>query len=166
MRKGGQVPPAMFAESPHGPLHFVPHTLKDERAKNNFANIARLICVAYAATAAVLVLESWIKMAKPGETLDATTPPSESPDRQEVVVLVGESAGQQKHKLLPILRTDAGGFFGFGQFDGPELDKFQGRFSQILAPKQPDAQGRKLARLMLKALGVTEEWLGGDVTWN
>ena len=34
-----------MAESPTGLIHFVPDSLKDVRAKDNFANTARLICV-------------------------------------------------------------------------------------------------------------------------
>jgi len=41
-------------------------------------------------------------------------------------MLMGEVPGQQRQKVLPIIRTDAGGFFGFGDFAGPELDGIQG----------------------------------------
>ena len=54
-------------------------------------------------------------MAKPGEALDMTEPPSEAFDRREVVMLTGETAQHCKQMLLPIIRTDAGGFFGFGE---------------------------------------------------
>jgi len=60
-------------------------TTKEERAKDIFANTARLICVGYEVTAAVLVLEAWIKMAKPGEVMDMTESPSEAFDRRCVV---------------------------------------------------------------------------------
>ena len=33
----------MIADTPMGPIHFVPDGLTDERAKDNFANTARLI---------------------------------------------------------------------------------------------------------------------------
>jgi hypothetical protein len=121
MRSIGHVPPALLAESPSGLIHFVPESLKDERAKDNLANTARLICVGYEVTAAVLVLEAWMKMAKPGETLDMTEPPSEAFDRREVVVLTGETAHHCKQMLLPIIRTDAGGLFGFGEHVGPKI---------------------------------------------
>jgi hypothetical protein len=87
MRNIGHVPPALLAESPTGLIHFVPDRLKDERAKDNLAKTARLICLGYEVTAAVLVLEAWMKLAKPGETLDMSEPPSEAFDRREVVVL-------------------------------------------------------------------------------
>ena len=98
MRNIGHVPPALLADSPTGAIQFVPHSLKDVRAKDNFANTARLICLGYEVTAAVLVLEAWMKMAKPGETLDMT---EEAFDRREVVVLTGETAQHCKQMLLP-----------------------------------------------------------------
>ena len=72
MRNLGHVPPALLADTPKGVIQFIPHSLKDVRAKENFANTARLICVGYGVTATVLVLEAWIKMAKPGETVDVS----------------------------------------------------------------------------------------------
>ncbi len=53
MRATGKVLLALLAVGPDGPLFFVPATLADERAKDNFANTARLICIAHAATTAV-----------------------------------------------------------------------------------------------------------------
>jgi hypothetical protein len=166
MRNIGRVPPALLADSPNGVIQFVPDSLKDVRAKDHFANTARLSCVAYEVTAAVLVLEAWMKKAKPGETLDMTEAPSEAFDRQEVVVLTGETAQQSKQMLLPIIHTDAGGFFGFGEPDGPQLHDFQGRFAQLLPPKQPTAEAKELPLGVLAAMGITEEHLRGDAERN
>jgi hypothetical protein len=166
MRNLGHVPPALLADSPTGVIQFVPHSLKDVRAKDNFANTARLICVGYEVTAAVLVLEAWMKMAKPGETLDMSEPPSEAFDRREVVVLTGETVQQCKQKLLPIIRTDAGGFFGFGEHGGPKFDNLKGRFAQLLPPKRPTAEGIELARARLAAMGIGEEALRGNPERN
>lgn len=44
-----------------GPIHFIPSSQADERAKNDFTNTARLVCVGYDVTTAVPVLESWMK---------------------------------------------------------------------------------------------------------
>ena len=166
MRNIGHVPPALLAESPSGLIHFVPDSLKDERAKDKFADTARLICIGYEVTAAVLVLEAWVKMAKLDETLDMTEPPSEAFDRVEAVVLTGETFEDGRQMLLPIIRTDAGGFFGFGEQDGPRFDRFRGRFAQMLPPQRPTAEGIDLARAMLAAMGVTEERLRGNAGWN
>jgi len=77
MRNIGHVPPALLVDSPSSFIQFVPASLKDVRAKDNFANTARLICIGYEVTAAVLVLEAWMKMASPGETVDMSEPPSQ-----------------------------------------------------------------------------------------
>jgi hypothetical protein len=154
MRKNGRVPPTVLASTPKGGLCYVPHDLADVRAKDNFANAARLICAAYAATAVVMVVEGWVTTAKPGEPLD-DTPPSEAFDRREFVILMGEAAGEKKQKMLPIIRTDAGGFFGFGEFDTSSYTDFQGRFAGLLPPKVPSAEQRALAKAMLQIMGVT-----------
>src|ERR1019366_1275388 len=159
MRKNGRLPPTVLASTPKGGVCYVPHDLADARAKDNFANAARLICAAYAATAVVMALEAWVTTAKPGEPLD-DTPPSEAFDRREFVILMGEAAGQKKQKMLPIIRTDAGGFFGFGEFDTSSYTDFQGRFVGLLPPKVPTTEQRALAKAMLEMMGVTDATLG------
>jgi hypothetical protein len=154
MRKIGHLPPTLFLLGAHGPMMFIPDNLKDEHAKDDFATTARLMCVAHAAAAAVMALEAWATVATPEEPLDATTPPSEAYNRRECVVLMGEGPGGQKQKFLPIIRTDAGGFFGFGEFEMPELDSMQGRFAQILPPRPPEEKDRALALALLAAKGV------------
>ena len=88
MRKNGRVPPTLLAATPKGDICYVPHGLADARAKNDFANTARLsrsihmnrrrhprlICAAYAAAAAVMALEAWAAFAKPVEPFDTDTP--------------------------------------------------------------------------------------------
>jgi hypothetical protein len=159
MRKFGNMAPLLLAATEQGELWFVPTSLADVRAKDNFANTTRLICAAYNATAVVMALESWASFAKPEETIDTATPPSEAFDRREFVVLMGETAGQQRQKLLPIIRTDAGGFFGFGEFDSDSFTSFQGRFAGLLPPKVPTAEGRAIAKALLEAMGVTDSLL-------
>ena len=166
MRKIGNVPPTMMALSPRGPLFFVPSAMTDDRAKDNFANTARLICVAHDATALVMILEAWMNCAPPGETLDMQERPSEAIGRREIVMLTGESRSSCKHKLLPIIRTDAGGFFGFGEFDSPAPDSFQGRFAEILPPKRPTKEMRNKARMLLAVIGITDAALRNDPTNN
>jgi hypothetical protein len=166
LRKFGRMSPVLFAATPSGELWFVPDNLADVRAKNDFANTARLICVAYEAQAVVMALEAWVTIAKPGEPLDNDTPPSEAYNRQEFVVLMGEAAGHQHQKLLPIIRTGVGGFFGFGEFDSQAFDGFKGRFAGLLPPKAPGPDQRKLAKAMLAVMGVTEASLRGRFSGN
>lgn len=159
MRNIGRVPPTMLAISTEGLLHFIPESLADDRAKNDFANIGRLICAAYGATHMVMILESWVTMAKPGQPLDADTPPSEAPDREEFVVVMGESFGRQTQRFLPIVRTDAGGFFGFGDCGPLNFDGMEGRFAGMLPPKRVTPQNQAVAQALLAAMGVTRDAL-------
>ena len=158
MRNIGHVPPTMLAMTPEGTLTFLPDGLEDEKAKTSFANTARMICAGYGATAVVMILESWATFAKNGKRLD-DTPPSEAMDRKEFVVLMGETTGRKTTEFMPILRTDAGGFFGFGEFDSSGLEGFQGRFTEMLPPIKPDGQMREMVRLLLQKMGVTKNLL-------
>jgi hypothetical protein len=154
MRNSGKMSPTLFLIGADGPLMFVPASLVDANEKDAFANTARLVCIAHAATVAVMALEAWMKTATPGEKMDMTEPPSEAFDRQEVIVLMGESHGGQKQKFLPIIRHGNGKFFNLGETTVPGMDKMEGRFAQILPPKVADAQMRLLAQTMLKVNGV------------
>ncbi len=166
MRARGSVAPTLLALGAGGPICFIPSSLKDERAKDQFAQIARLICLAHAATAAVMIIEAWMKTASPDGTLDLTVPPSQSLHRREVVVLTGESQTGCRQKLMPIIRTGAGGFFGFGEFTTPPETTFSGRFAQILPPKVPTSAEQAKAAALLAVPGVTAEGLRRDWSAN
>jgi len=154
MRNMGRVPPTLFLIGADGPVMFVPESMADDSAKDDFATTARLMCIAHAASACVMTLEAWAKFATPGEKLDMTEAPSEAFDRRELVVLMGESRNGQKQKLLPIIRSDNGRFFGFGESEVPEMDEMKGRFAQLLPTKVPDDGLRLIAKAMLKVKGV------------
>lgn len=83
----------MLAVTKKGPLFFTTASINDDRSKDDFADTARLICIAYQVPAAVMILESWMKMAAEGEKLDPDERPSEAIDRHEVVMVMGEGAG-------------------------------------------------------------------------
>ena len=161
LRRDRQIPPTLIAVTKRGPLYFTPDSLADDRAKDDFANMARLLCIAYEVPAAVLILESWMKMAAKGEPLDMNELPSESMDRQEVVMLMGEAIGAQQRKMLKIVRTDAGGFFGLSDVEGMPLDQFQGRFAELLPSKRPTADMVEVAKAMLAVKGLNEQRLRG-----
>ena len=154
MKNSGKMAPTLFLIGADGPLMFVPTSLADEKEKDAFATTARLMCIAHAATVCVMAMEAWMKTAKPGEKLDMTEPPSESFDRQEVVVLMGEDRTGQKQKFLPIIRSGNGKFFGFNESDMPQLDSIEGRFAGILPPNVATDEHRTLAKAMLKVKGV------------
>jgi hypothetical protein len=160
MRNSGKMAPTLFLIGADGPLMFVPASLADETEKDAFATTARLVCIAHAATACVMALEAWMKVATPGEKLDLTEPPSESFDRQEVVVLMGEDRTGQKQKFLPIIRSGNGKFFGFNETEIPGMDKMTGRFAEILSPKVPDEKTRVVAQALLQVKGAKTVRLG------
>lgn len=156
------MPPTLIAVGPSGSVFFVPSKMVDERAKDKFVAAARLVCVAHAATAAVIILEAWMKVAAADGSLDLSVPPSEALNRREVVVLNCETQFGSKQKILPIIRTDAGGFFGLGEYDGPLATSFEGRFVHILPPKILNRARREDARELLAALGVMAADLRSD----
>ena len=162
MRGTGSLPPTLFLIGRDGKqIMLMPQNLADVQAKDDFATQSKLMAVACGATIAVMALEAWVKTAKPGEDFDPTEMPSEAFDRQECVVLMGESITEgQKQQLLPIIRSGNQKFFGFGDSAVSKLDKLQGRFSQLLPTKVPDEGMRALALAMLKMKGVQQAMTG------
>ena len=160
MRNSGSMPPTLFVIGADGPLMLMPENLADDADKDAFATTARLMCIAHAATACVMALEAWMKVAKPDEKIDMTEMPSEAFDRQEAVVLMGEDRAGQKQKLLNIIRSGNGKFFGFNETETPGMDSMTGRFAQILSPKVPDEKMRLLAKTVLQVKGAKAIALG------
>jgi hypothetical protein len=156
MRGTGNLPPTLFLIGGDGKqVMLMPENLADVKAKDDFASMSQLMAIACGATVAVMALEAWAKAAKPGEDLDKTEMPSEAFDRQEVIVLMGESMAEgRKHQMLPIIRSGNHKFFGFGDSAVEKLDKLEGRFSQLLPTKVPDKEMRALALAMLKVKGI------------
>jgi len=150
MRNIGQLPPTPFLIGLDGALKFMPDSLTDESAKDDFATKARLMCIAHAATSVVMALEAWVKFAKPDEKFDEAEPPSEAIDRREFVIFMGELRSGQKQEFLPIIRSDNGKFFGLGESQVPDMDEMKGRFAQILPTKVPEDGLRQFAKAMLK----------------
>ena len=167
IRNISRVAPMLLALSEEGEARVLPATFGDAQSREKFDNICRTICETYGATAVVTILESRVKLEGEG------TPPSETFDRgqlfkavgarkspdasdlKEFVILAGEATGTKTQVFLPIVRTGAGGFFGFGEFDSSRFAGFHGRFSEMLPPQKPDKEMRKVAQAALKAMGVT-----------
>ncbi|MBX7210189.1 MAG: hypothetical protein K1X78_17855 [Verrucomicrobiaceae bacterium] len=144
----------MRASTDQGLILFSPDRLSDTGAKDDFANKVRLITASYGVSAVVLILESWITKAKAGEKLDTETPPSESHDREEVVVLIGQAPQGNITHLLPIHRLGNGKFWNLGDAQEMAADSFEGRFAGLLPPKPVDEKTRQMGRVLLEAMGV------------
>ena len=154
MKKNSYLVPVMMATTEHGIILFSPDKMSDTGAKDDFANKVRLITGSYSASAVVLILESWIIKAKVGEKLDTDTPPSESYDREEVVVLIGQSPQGNITRLLPIHRLGNGKFWNLGDAEEMAADSFSGRFAELLPPKPSDEKPRQMGKALLQAMGV------------
>lgn len=150
LRNSGSMPPTLFLIGEAGPMMFLPDSMADDEAKDSFANMCRLVCIAHAASSCVMTMEAWMKTAKPDQPLDMTAAPSEAIDREEVIALMGEDRVNQRQLFLPIIRSDNGKFFNLGDSTLPVMDNIEGRFAQILSPKIPDAQAQIVAQAMLK----------------
>jgi len=154
MKRHERLVPVMMAATPEGVILFSPDQMTDTGAKDDFANKVRLVTGSYAASAVVLILESWITKAKVGEPLDTVTLPSESYDREEVVVLIGQSPQGNITHLLPIHRLGNGKFWNLGDAEDMPADSFEGRFAGLLPPKPADEKTRQMGKMLLEAMGV------------
>ena len=155
MKKSGGIAPMMMASTDQGLILFSPDKLTDTGAKDDFANKVRLITASYGASAVVLIVESWVTLAKAGEKLDTTTPPSESYDRQEMVVLIGQAVGGEHiTRMLPIRRLGNGKFWNLDDPHEMAADTFEGRFAGLLPPKPVDEKTRQMGKVLLDAMGV------------
>jgi hypothetical protein len=154
MKTSGCLAPIMMAATDQGIILFSPDKMSDTGAKDDFANKVRLITASYGASAVVLIVESWITKAKTGEPLDTLTPPSESYDREEVVVLIGQAPQGNTTHLLPIHRLGNGEFWNLGDAEDMPADSFEGRFAGMLPPKPVDEKTRQMGKMLLEAMGV------------
>ena len=154
MKRHGKLAPVMMAATPEGLILFTPDGLTDTGMKDDFANKVRLITASHGATAVVLIVESWLTRARPDQPLDQT-PPSESLDREEMVVLIGQAqGGEHRTHFLPIHRLGNGKFWNLGDAEEMPADSFQGRFAGLLPPKPSDDKTRQMGRMLLDAMGV------------
>ncbi len=156
MREDGALTPALFVASPEGLFLLGSGPWEDPQQKHDFVANARLLCVAHAATAVVvLAYETWWDEAGPGERLLPDVPPSESPRRKEFIVLSGEAVGGfHKRRLRLILRDQSGRFSGLGTAIVPPPNPPEGPLARLLPEAPPTPQVRAFASSLLKARGV------------
>jgi hypothetical protein len=163
----GMVPPTLMALTPEGFVMHVPSRNSTEQDKDRLAKVMRLIAAAYKATAVVTILESWIVVPKRrGQEVDLSVPPSQSPDREEVVVIAGECREGATTRFLFIQRDGLGKFAGFGTSLLPQDGKLEGRFAGLIPPKEPTNEMAATAKNLLQAMGVSVEQVGFDPRWN
>ena len=166
MRTTGSVPPTVIADTSEGLIFCMPSNLANEAAKDRFAEMAKSLAVAYDAQAIVMVVEAWARMASADGKLDTVTPPSQSPDRMEVVALILEDASRTGNDMLPIIRDERGNFVGFGDSQVPKFTSATGRFAGLMPKHRPDASEMAKAKALLHAAGMTVVNRGIDPSMN
>jgi hypothetical protein len=124
-----------------------------------------LIAIAHRATAVSLILESWARFAKDDGSLEMT-PPSQSPDREEVISIMVESHALQLQRILIIQRSANGKFAGFAPSPTPDCSDLQGRFANLMPPSEVSKENAEMAKLLLKTMGVKLTCEGFDPKWN
>lgn len=154
MRTTGSVPPTVIAATDQGYVFCMPTSLTDDAAKDRFAEVARLFAIAHCARAIVMVVEAWAKRPDSRGHLDTATPPSESPDRQEVVALMLEDHSRNATSLLPILRHADGVFTEFRDPGPLQFGQSAGRFSALMPRNKPSVREAAQAQSALQALGM------------
>jgi hypothetical protein len=166
LKKTGSVPPTLLALTPRGFLLYVPkHAFDGAEDKDKFAQSSRLIAIAHRATAVSLILESWATFAKEDGQLEMA-PPSQSPDREEVVSIMVESHASQLQRVLLIQRSADGKFAGFAPSPLPDFTDFSGRFAELMPPGEASKENVEMAKMLLKTMGVKLTCEGFDPRWN
>ena len=163
----GSVPATLMVSTPEGFMLHLPTKFANVEDKDNLAKTGRLLTVGFKASAIAMISEAWITVPKGrGQSPDLKTPPSESPDREEVVVIMGECRGRAAQKFLFIQRDSFGKFIGFGTSLLPEIAEVQGRFAGLMPPSEPTDEVSMAARNLLQAMGIAVEKAGFDPRWN
>jgi len=166
MRTTGSVPPTVIADTDEGYIFCMPSELTDDAAKDRFAEVTRLFAIAQSARSIVMVVEAWARVPDANGHLDTETPPSQAPDRKEVVVLMLEDHSRNATVMLPILRDGTGTFTGFGDTGPMQFGESVGRFSGLMPRNKPSVREAAQARVTLQALGMHIVNRGFDPTMN
>ncbi len=165
--KSASVPPTLMALTPEGFILHIPSKFETDDHKELFSKTIRLMAVGYRASAVAMISESWIVTQKRrGQPPDLSVPPSQSPDREEVVAIMAESREGHAQRFLFIQRDSFGKFTGFGTSLLPQIQEVQGRFAGLLPPKEPTDEMALAARNLLQAMGIAVENAGFDPRWN
>jgi len=163
----GSVPATLMVSTPEGFMLHLPAKFSNVEDKDNLAKTGRLLTVGFKASAVAMISEAWITVPKRrGQPPDLKTPPSESPDREEVVVIMAECHGRAAQQFLFIQRDSFGKFIGFGTSLLPKIEEVQGRFAGLMPPSEPTDEVSMAARNLLQAMGIAVEKAGFDPRWN
>jgi hypothetical protein len=101
MRTTGSVPPTVIADTDEGYVFCMPSALAGEADKDRYAEMAKLMAVAYRARALVMIVESWVRLPDATGHLDPDVRPSQAADRKEMVALLLEDRSVSATSLIP-----------------------------------------------------------------
>ena len=166
MRTTGSVPPTVIADTDEGFVFCMPSELADEASKDRFAEVAKLFAAAYRAQALIMIVEAWARLPDANGHLDTETPPSQAPDRKEVVVLMLEDHSRNATVMLPIVRDEAGAFTSLGDPGPMQFGESMGRFSGLMPRNKPSVREAAQAKATLLGLGMSIVNRGFDPNMN
>ena len=166
MRTTGSVPPTVIADTDEGYIFCMPSELTGEASKDRFAEVTRLFAIAQHARSLVMVVEAWARLPDANGHLHTDTPPSQAPDRKEVVVLMLEDHSRNATVMLPIVRDEVGAFTAFGDPGPMHFGESVGRFSGLMPRNKPSVREAAQAKATLLSLGMNIVNRGFDPTMN
>jgi hypothetical protein len=166
MRTTGSVPPTVIADTTEGYVFCLPTELTDDAAKDRFAEVTRLFAIAQTARALVMIVEAWARLPDANGHLDTDTPPSQAPDRKEVVVLMMEDHSRTATLMLPIVLDAGGAFTEFGDPGPMHFGESTGRFAGLMPRNKPSVREAAQAKATLLGLGLSIVNRGFDPTSN
>lgn len=157
LREDGQLRPVLLVACAGGVL-VQPHfgQLENQADKDDLMLVARAVCLAYQATAAVFMMEAWCaSYADPDERKGEM--PSEALHRREIVLMSGEDSSGRFGRSYPIIRRGNGNFYALGDLDELRPDsggQVTGTFTDFLSNRTVPQPVRDLARLWLEMRGL------------
>ena len=113
-----------------------------------------------------MVVEAWARVPDASGHLDTETPPSQSPDREEIVVLMLEDHSRNATVMLPIARDGGGAFTHFSDPGPMQFGDSAGRFSGLMPRNKSSAREAAQAKASLLALSMSIVNRGFDPTLN
>lgn len=133
-----------------------PGLYEDEDAKIAFLNVLKIIFAAFEVDFYVMVSEAWVVETESPEALKGV-PPSEHPDRKEILQCLLVSREEVRMKVFPILR-DSNNKPSLGPAK-PDFVGVGGRMTELLAPTklQIPEELRAEAFKILEKLGFNVE---------
>lgn len=159
MRTKCHCPLRMYIDGIDGNKVFRPPRNLTTKDKDDFATLARLYCVAHGAKAAVVVSEGWVLKGRSHGTSELTVAPSESQDREEMLIMLGETRQTHLQAYIQILRHADGKVKCLGQAQFINEEHAQGRFIQLVPPAIASEKDRYLAQDALEQIGNMDYYL-------